>query len=103
MLTTTNNPRDLGSISFGTPYNFTYILKNEGNESVEINSLVVDCGACTKAGMNKSILSSGDEGIVEVTFTPGSTGINRKAVRVYWTPSGGSQKELKLVFHGDVT
>lgn len=71
---------NLGALKFGKPYNFNLIVKNTGDSPVTVNKISVGCTSCTKAKMAKNILGAGEEGIVEVEFTPGTLGTQRKSV-----------------------
>lgn len=93
MLTAKEQEIDLGTLPFGKPKVFSYELTNKGNETVRITKISVGCHACTKAEMPKPIVEPGETVLLNVTFTPGSTGVNRKAVSLQY-----GKTVLKLKF-----
>lgn len=88
---------DLGRIKFGKPYSFKYILKNNGTKEVKINTLTVGCTSCTKASAAANKLGPTEETTINVVFTPGTLGKNRKSINVAYDDSS-----LKLEFIADV-
>lgn len=100
---TTNTPKiELGSIRYGVPVSFSYRVKNESDKTINITQLLAGCSACTRASTQDSILSPGQEGLVNVTFTPGSTGVNVKKVAVAYTVGGVAHPALDLKFSANV-
>jgi hypothetical protein len=102
MLSATNNPRNLGNLKFGSDTTFHYTIKNEGSQAVEVPSLAIDCSPCTKASMNKGSLQPGETADVQVTFTPGSTGLVRKGLTIIYKDvsalPGVLEQNLRLTF-----
>ena len=94
MLVVNEPTKDLGRIRFGKPHNFTYHIKNTGTTWAEITKLVVGCTSCTKAHTTKTKLSPGEETIIDVIFTPGSIGPQKKFILVRWD----NANEIKLSF-----
>jgi hypothetical protein len=84
MLVADNQEKDLGTLKFGKAHNFTYNLTNNSTSSVQITKLVKGCGSCTKASINHSSISPNSNAIINVEFTPGSTGINKKTIQVLY-------------------
>ena len=85
----TNNI-NLGNLKFGVPKKFEVEITNDSSTMLTVTKLQPSCSACTSARMKQSILSPGQVGIVELTFTPGSTGINKKQVVIHYTENGHS-------------
>jgi hypothetical protein len=94
MLTASPTSINLGSIPFGKPHKFQFTVKNEGCEPIQITKLWVGCSSCTKAEVKKAMLADGECTTVDVTFTPGSIGIQNKNVQVQWN----EDKVIKLSF-----
>lgn len=88
---------DLGRIKFGKPYSFKYILKNNGNKELKITKLSVGCTSCTKASTTTDRLGPTEETTINVVFTPGTVGRNRKNINVAYDDTS-----LKLEFIADV-
>jgi len=85
---------DLGKIKFGKPTSFNFTVKNDGNTPVQITKLWVGCSSCTKAECKKAMLADGECTTIDVVFTPGTIGQQRKNVQVQWN---GNQV-IKLEF-----
>lgn len=102
MLTTTNNPMNLGPLQFGQPYNFKYTLFNEGEEVVTVTQIIVGCGSCTTASMNQSNIPPNGKADLFVIFTPGSTGIQSKGITVQYKTANGEGESLPLTFRASV-
>lgn len=94
MLTQVTN---LGALKFGKPYKFNFIVKNEGGKGVNVTKLSVGCTSCTKAEMKNKYIGPAEEGIIDIEFTPGVLGKNRKSVTLV-TDDGN----LKMEFTADV-
>lgn len=87
---------DLGSIKFGKPLKFTYTIRNTGDKDVKIKKLSVGCGSCTVATIQPDLVKASSQGTVNVTFTPGSIGIQKKWVDVLY-----DNTSLRLEFRGE--
>lgn len=98
MLISHEPTRDLGSLKFGKPNTFTFLVKNDGTDQLEITKLVVGCGSCTTATTHKTKLEPQEEIPINVTFTPGRTGKQTKHVTVRYN----ADSTLKLEFTADV-
>lgn len=96
MLSTKESIKDLGNIKFGRPQTFTFTVKTD--TECEITKLVVGCGSCTKASINKTKLKPEESADINVIFTPGSTGKQTKHVTVRYD----ADSVLKLEFTADV-
>lgn len=93
MLTAKEQEIDLGTLPFGKPKVFSYELTNKGTEQVHVTKISVGCHACTKAEMPNPVVKPGETALLNVIFTPGSTGINKKAVSLQY-----GKTVLKLKF-----
>jgi hypothetical protein len=98
MLTTTEPTRDLGRLKFGKAEKFTIPIKNEGDSAVKIDKLILGCGSCTEASSPKTMLFPDEEVQINVKFTPGSVGNQKKYIQVRYD---GNQI-LKLEFTAEV-
>ena len=87
----------MGVLKFGKPFKFNLLVKNDGNKSITVNKLSVGCTSCTKATMQNSHIGPTEEGVIDVEFTPGVVGRNRKSITVI-TDEGN----LKMEFVADV-
>jgi len=98
MLSTAKPTIDLGSLKYGKPHSFTYEIKNDSPNPITVDKVIVGCGSCTTASMNRSLFQPGDTATLKATFTPGSTGKQLKTIQI-------KQKDgsvLKLEFTADV-
>lgn len=87
MLTVDKQEIDLGNLKYGKGYNFKYNLYNNSSNIININKIVKGCGSCTKAFIDKNIIKPNESAVINVEFTPGSTGINRKTIQVLYNSS----------------
>ena len=94
MLVASPSSIDLGRIPFGKPYSFYFTVQNTSSQPVEITKLFVGCSSCTKAQTTKAKLADGDCTKIDVVFTPGTIGPQRKNVQVQWN----GNKVIKLEF-----
>lgn len=94
MLTINPTSLDLGRIPFGKPTHFQFDVKNAGKVPVQITKLWVGCSSCTKASCRKAMLADGECTTIDVTFTPGTIGTQRKNVQVQWN----GNEVIKLEF-----
>lgn len=61
---------DFGEIQYGEIVNYTFVVKNSGNDVLEIRRLSTSC-ACTSAEIEKEILNPGEETNLFVTYDTG--------------------------------
>lgn len=94
MLKVKNQEIDLGNLRFGNPHNFFFEVSNDSKDTIYITKIILGCNACTRASMEKSSVAPGETVKLNVTFTPGSTGINNKSITIVY--SGTSQIKLKF-------
>lgn len=85
--------KDLGSIKFGKIQEFSYSVTNEGNEDITIRKVVVSCASCTIATASKNKVKAGETIQINVTFTPGTLGLQKKGIDVLY-----NNEKLKLEF-----
>ncbi len=64
---------DFGEIAFGRIVDFTFKVKNSGDEILEIKRLATSCG-CTTAKINKDKINPGEEADVLVTYDTAAMG-----------------------------
>jgi len=101
MLKVDEEEKYLGNLKFGEPHNFKYIITNSGNETIVITKIILGCNSCTKASIVKQMLGYGQDTILDVTYTPGSTGLTSKDVILQYT-DGIQPEQLKLKFKAQV-
>ena len=97
-LTTQEPIKSLGEIRFGKSTSFKYSVTNEGSNPLEITKIVVGCGSCTKASTTKTKLLPGETSEIDVQFTPGSIGSQKKYITVKYDDI----QVLSLQFTADV-
>lgn len=103
MLTAFKEEINLGNIRFGQPYDFVYEVENDSNEEIRVQKVVLSCGSCTKASINKQKIEPKGSAMVNATFTPGSTGVQSKKISVVYKDSQEQQKTLDLKFKATVS
>jgi len=64
---------DFGEIEFGKIVNFTFKVKNSGDEILEIKRIATSCG-CTTAKINKDKINPGEEADVLVAYDTAAMG-----------------------------
>ena len=74
----------LGDLKYGQPYSFKYSIKNTSENPINVNRVMVGCGSCTTANLQKSLISPGEEADIDVVFTPRSTGLQQKVITVQY-------------------
>lgn len=103
MLICSNPLKELGLLTFGRPYFFNYIVKNESNVVVSIHRVVAGCSSCTIASADKEVLKPGEETQISVQFTPGNTGKQTKKIIVEYNAGNIPVKRpLTLTFKAAV-
>lgn len=102
MLIATKPVIDLGKLRYGKKYSFIYTLLNDGEKNISVEKLVIGCSSCTSARINNTLIEKGENGYLEVDFTPGSTGLQSKKITVIYREEGGDQQSLPVSFIGVV-
>lgn len=95
MLVAKDNPKSLGKVKFGKPHSFTFCLENTSSQTITIDKIVVGCNSCTKASLKQKVVPPYQSVLMDVIFTPGSLGNQKKFITVKW---GGLINDLKLAF-----
>lgn len=81
-MVTASLEHSFGSVKSGTPLKFTFQIKNEGKETLEIKNVAPSCG-CTTSDYDKTIAPGKTGGItLEVAKTDGYTGDVTKTATV---------------------
>lgn len=99
MLRSNEVNKDLGSIKFGKIQQFSYSLTNEGTEEVNIRKVVVSCSSCTVATASKNKVKVGETIQINVTFTPGTVGLQKKYVEILYNRDEKIKLEFKAQSH----
>lgn len=98
MLETSIPVTDLGRLKYGKPFNFVIPVKNSSLRDITIDKVMVGCGSCTKVQAPKTLVQPNEEISINATFTPGSTGKQKKHISVRYD----GDQILKLEFTADV-
>lgn len=96
MLQAVETIKELGALKFGRPHRFNFLVENKGERPVEFK-LQVGCTSCTKASTTSNIINPASQMPINVVFTPGSTGLQKKNLSVVYDDS-----VLKLEFTANV-
>lgn len=102
MLVADNEIKMLGTLKFGVTKNFTYTLTNNYNISVNIDKIAVGCNSCTKASIDKTVIPAGEQAIISVAFTPGSTGLASKNLSILYRTGNVQRPPLGLQFKANI-
>lgn len=102
MLKVDEAEKQLGNLKFGKPHKFEYIITNSGEKTIVVTKLVLGCNSCTEASLVKQVLGVGQSTDLQVTFTPGATGLNSKNIIVQYS-EGEKAEHLNLTFKAIVT
>lgn len=82
MLTLSENQRDLGKIRINQPKSFTVSIINPTDHDIQITEVRRGCGKCTQARIDTTTVMANSSIPLHITFTPDSTGINRKSITI---------------------
>lgn len=82
MLKLSENQRDLGKIRIRQPKPFTINIVNPTDHDIEITEIRRGCGKCTQARVETNTVKANSSIPLYITFTPDSTGINRKSITI---------------------
>lgn len=102
MLVADQQMKSLGKLVYGKPFDFTYTLTNDSTEVIVIQGLTVGCGSCTKAFTSQTSIAPLGNTIINVTFTPGSTGKQSKNINVSYRQGKKQREILELRFTAEV-
>lgn len=102
MLAANQQTISLGELKISVPHSFKYEILNTTELPISINQIRLGCGSCTKAAMNRSILTPGDSATLDVIFTPGATGLNTKNIMIDYEEGGVKMSEFVLNFKANV-
>lgn len=86
---------DFGQMSFGNSYSRSYIINNTTNTTLEIKNLGRSC-TCTEVSVNKTIIQPKEQGVINVTVKPGSTGIFSRS---FWFDLNNQRYTVTLTGH----
>ena len=77
-----------GNMKFGSSASFNVVIKNNYPEKVKITTVTKSC-TCTEATLEgPSELNSGEQSLVRITITPGSTGAFSRTAHVHFDRQG---------------
>ena len=87
---------DFGNIRQGDVVTHHFVIRNNGNEDLQIERVRASCG-CTAAAPDKDVLTPGDSTTVKVTFdSNGRKGVQKKYVYVF--SNDPKRKQVRLSF-----
>lgn len=86
---------DFGQMSFGNSYSRSYIINNTTDSILEIKDLGRSC-TCTEVSASKTLIKPKEQGIINVTVTPGSTGIFSRS---FWFTLNNQRYTVTLTGH----
>jgi hypothetical protein len=92
----------LGTMKKGDTKNFHFTVKNMAQERIKINAITVGCGPCTKASTSTTDLQPQGTSVIDVSFTPNSTGMQSKNVSIDYSEGGAHMPALVLKFRASV-
>lgn len=87
----------MGTIKFGLKHSFKLLVRNDSQKDMTLNRLTVGCTSCTKAATSKRHLSPSEIAVIDVEFTPGVLGPQKKSVTLSYDDTS-----LRLEFIADV-
>lgn len=94
---------DLGTLKFGQTYSFNYTIVNKYPTKIKINKVFAGCSACTKVSIDRDEIMPDEEIDIKVSFTPGSTGVQKKYVNLAYSDFDNTvYPDLQLKFTGNV-
>lgn len=94
----TPTEHDFGDIIQGTPVEYTFEYRNDGEEALTIDNVRPSCGCTTPDWPREAILPD-STGTIKVVFNAKMPGGFRKLIKVYFT---GQRKAEKLYVSGFV-
>lgn len=96
---------DFGRVKFGDISKHTFIIKNSGNQILEINGISTSC-ACTKGEMAVQTIAPGEQADLVVSFDPAvhgdDTDLGQLTRTVYISSNDPSQEEIEVKIYADV-
>jgi hypothetical protein len=82
------NEVNLGKMSFGETKSFNVVVRNNYPEKVKINAVTKSCTCTTASLEGLSELFPGQQSLLVVTITPGSTGPFSRQANVHFVREG---------------
>lgn len=96
---------DFGRVKFGDVPEYTFVVKNTGDQNLEIEGVSTSC-ACTKGEMKVSSIAPGEQVDLVVNFDPAVHGddsdMGELTRTVYITSNDSSQEEIEVKIYADV-
>lgn len=103
VLTMSEERFDFGFVPQHSFVSHKFLLKSTGDTTVQITRIVPGC-ACTKAPLEKDILTPGDSGYMEIVFNSFRyTGLTERTPRFYTGDTGMTEKEHIITYRANVT
>ncbi len=102
MLTANQQSINLGNLPYGIAHQFKFVLTNRYSQPITIVDLKAGCASCTTAVASKSIVGPYDTVDLNVTFTPGSTGANKKYINIFYSKAGVGMPQYEVSFTATV-
>ncbi len=96
---------DFGRVKFGDVPEHTFIVKNTGDQSLEIKGVSTSC-ACTNGYMKVDSIAPGEQAELMVSFDPAVHGddsdMGELTRTVYITSNDFNQEEIEVKIYADV-
>lgn len=105
MLKIDQQVKDLGAVKFGSTIKFQYEVTNKYPVDVVLDAITPGCASCTKVTVRDRNLKVGQSTFIDVAFTPGSTGVQKKTISISYTTAdirntGDILLTFKAISHG---
>ncbi|MBU0613509.1 DUF1573 domain-containing protein [Patescibacteria group bacterium] len=96
---------DLGRVKFGDVPEYTFTVKNSGDQPLQINGVTTSC-ACTKGEIDQEEILPGQEAGLLVSFDPAvhgdDTDMGKLTRTVYIATNDPINKEVEVKIYADV-
>lgn len=96
---------DFGRVKFGDVPEYTFVVKNSGDQILEIESVSTSC-ACTKGEMDTTSIAPGGQANLVVSFDPAvhgdDTDMGELTRTIYLSTNDSNQTEIEAKIYAEV-
>lgn len=96
---------DFGRVKFGDVPEYTFVVKNSGDQTLEIKSVSTSC-ACTKAEIGNTSIAPGEQVNLVVSFDPAvhgdDTDMGGLTRTIYLSTNDSHQTEIEAKIYAEV-
>lgn len=96
---------DFGLVKYGDVARHTFVVKNIGDQMLEINGVTTSC-ACTKGEMKVTNIASGEQANLDVSFDPAvhgdDTDLGKLTRTIYVSTNDPLEGEVETKIYADV-